>query len=683
MFIKKIKETWKDLEKITWSDLNSFVRRVGFKVRISFSKEALLRANEITKNILDKLKRANVIMAFDLFVAFLSVPVSLFLRIGEDAALYSGAFLFKISFVFALVSYSAFRFLGLNYGLWRYASFNDLVKIAKATTLITIAYFPLLFLLSKDVSLPRSLLVINWFVFTAVLGGARFFYRLYRDFLEGDLLQKEQSKNNILIVGATDDAELFLRDISKKKVSPYCVLGILDDRDALKNSTIQGVKVLSKIDELKDVLETFKKKNSVIKKVVVADENFRGDALKELVAKGVEHHFDVMRLPKITDLKGNDPFVLKPVAIEDLLGRAQATLDRDAMRQVIFEKSVLITGAGGSIGSELARQVAALSPKKIILFEACEYNLYSIEHEINDLFSSIEVVSVLGDVKDELQVIDVFEKTKPDIVFHAAAIKHVPIAEKHPIETVATNVLGTIHVADACVKFNVQAMVQISTDKAINPTSVMGASKRLAEMYTQALDVLNQNQKTHFTTVRFGNVLGSTGSIVPLFQKQLSKGGPLTVTHPEMTRYFMTIREAVELILQTSALGMFEQDARGKIFVLDMGRPVKILDLARQMIQLAGLEENKDVRIHFTGIRPGEKLFEELFHEKEATTTKHSGVLLASPRLVVYDDLMESLMSVVQKIYERDEQGILKELHALVPEYDVGKEASKLKIVSQ
>ncbi len=327
------------------------------------------------------------------------------------------------------------------------------------------------------------------------------------------------------------------------------------------------------------------------------------------------------------------------MAIEDLLNRPQVPLDREGMARLIQGRRVIVTGAGGTIGSELARQVAALGPERLILIDNGEYALWLIDLELAERHPHVPRESLLVDIRDEPRVRDVFEQWRPELVFHAAALKHVPMVEANPLEGLLTNVAGTRHVADAARGVGALAMVLISTDKAVNPTSVMGASKRLAEMYCQALDIAARasGRGMRCITVRFGNVLGSTGSVVPLFQRQLERGGPLTVTHPDMQRYFMTVREAVGLVLQASVVGAGDialpSGEEGGIFVLDMGEPVKIVDLARQMIRLAGLTPERDVEIRFTGLRPGEKLHEELFHGKEPPVpTAFPGLLMASPR---------------------------------------------------
>ena len=375
----------------------------------------------------------------------------------------------------------------------------------------------------------------------------------------------------------------------------------------------------------------------------------------------------------MTELRGDldREIEIKPIKIEDLLGRPQTLLDRGSMRDLCNGERVLVTGAGGSIGSELVRQISSYSPEKIILVDNSEFNLYQIDMEVRERFPDVSSEVVMADVRDRVRIEEMFQHFRPALVFHAAAMKHVPMVEMHPSEGVLTNVHGTRNVADAARRFGARAMVLISTDKAVNPTSVMGATKRVAECYCQALDVDTESEDgTRFLTVRFGNVLGSTGSVVPLFQKQLAQGGPLTVTHPAVTRYFMTTREAVALVLQASALGLRTIDHRGSIFTLEMGSAVRIQDLARQMIRLAGLRPGVDIDISYTGLRPGEKLYEEPLHEsEELAPTELEGILLASPRTADLRMLERTADELVAASQGADKDRSLAIIRTVVPEY--------------
>lgn len=376
--------------------------------------------------------------------------------------------------------------------------------------------------------------------------------------------------------------------------------------------------------------------------------------------------------PRRLERAGAAKSEIRPIEVEDLLGRPQRVLDRSGLERMVAGRRVLVTGAGGTIGGELVRQLAALGPSYLALLDNAEYQLYLIDHEMAERWPDLPRVAILGDVRDRVRIDQVLARERPDLVFHAAAFKHVPLVEANPNEGVLTNVAGTRVVADAAAAAGVAAMVLISTDKAVNPASLMGVSKRVAESYCQALDVAALARGgTRFVTVRFGNVLGSTGSVVPLFQRQIAAGGPLTVTDPEMTRYFMTVREAVELVLQACDLALSgPKDESGAIHVLEMGQPVKILDLARQMIRLAGLRPGDDIKITFTGLRPGEKLYEELFHDQEnLVATGRPGILLARPRTADLAILARALDEIEEAARNRRTDDTLAALLRLVPEY--------------
>jgi O-antigen biosynthesis protein WbqV len=400
-----------------------------------------------------------------------------------------------------------------------------------------------------------------------------------------------------------------------------------------------------------------------------------GPAVRGLLDAADELGIPLARLPRLTEFQettDDNSDRIEPVAIEDLLGRPQAVLDRPGMAALIAGRRVLVTGAGGTIGSELVRQIAAFGPARLALVDNGEFALYSIDRELMEQHPDLPRSALLGDVRDRKRVDEVMGAERPELVFHAAALKHVPMVEANPAEGVLTNILGTRNVAEACRAHGVEAMVMISTDKAVNPTNVMGATKRLAESVCQALDLIEERRAdgTRYVTVRFGNVLGSTGSVVPLFQRQLARGGPLTVTHPDITRFFMTVREAVELVLQASALAVGDGEERGKIFVLDMGEPVKIADLARQMIRLAGRKPDRDVKIEYIGLRPGEKLREELFYASEPLVpTKAAGIRLAAPRTIDYAMLQRSLDELAEHARERRTDWMLALLRTLVPEF--------------
>jgi O-antigen biosynthesis protein WbqV len=438
---------------------------------------------------------------------------------------------------------------------------------------------------------------------------------------------------------------------------------------------IQGVEILGTTDEIPIIFNDLTRIGQKPQRLVITSERVEKHDLEALLKVADSLGMTLARLPSLTDFKksltGSNEINIKPIDVEDLLGRPQTSLDSREMRDLITKRRVLITGAGGSIGSELVRQIANYFPSKIILVENSEFNLYTIDMELSNKNPGVARHALIGDVRDRQRMFQIFEQYKPELVFHAAALKHVPMVEFNMFEGMFTNVIGTKNVADAANKALVSTFVQISTDKAVNPSNIMGASKRIAESYCQALDLERGPNKTRFITVRFGNVLGSAGSVVALFRSQISKGGPVTVTDPKMKRYFMTVREAVELVLAASALGTTQPNQIGKIFVLEMGKPVLIQSLAEQMIRLAGHSPGEDIKIVYTGLRPGEKLFEEMFHDGEKLVeTSQSGVMLAAPRVVDLEDIILQIDKINKTISTNNEKSLTKIIHALVPEYN-------------
>ena len=468
---------------------------------------------------------------------------------------------------------------------------------------------------------------------------------------------------------------MFLRALEYGR-GAYRVLGILSLGDAQTGRRIHGQAILGTVRDAPAVLARLREDGRLPSALVVTEPDLAGPPLAALLAVADAAGVPVRRVPRPFALqsaaRGDEALQLAPIAIEDLLNRPEAPLDREGMARLVQGRRVLVTGAGGTIGSELARQVAALRPASLLLLDNGEYALWQVDLELGESYPAVARQAVIADIRDEARVRDVFELFRPELVFHAAALKHVPMVEANPVEGLLTNAAGTRHVADAARAAGVQAMVLISTDKAVNPTSIMGASKRLAEMYCQALDMAaaRSDAGMRCVTVRFGNVLGSTGSVVPLFRRQLERGGPLTVTHPDMRRYFMTVREAVGLVLEATVLGL-RREGDGNIFVLDMGDPVKIVDLARQMIRLAGLRPDDDVTISFTGLRPGEKLFEELFHGKEPLApTDHPSLLTAAPRTADPAIVGRAIEEIAAAGRAGQERLALAILGRLVPEFE-------------
>ena len=579
--------------------------------------------------------RIAVNVALDGSVAALSVPVARWLAEPNRAFLYP-LWTIPLGAACLLLAGIPFR-LSLQY--WRFAAIGDLLTVA-ASAAAGAALFTAATLPTSAAPDTAGFPFIHALTLLLFLGAPRVGYRWRR--LRPTTRPAQLDAASILLVGSIEDADLFIRALSQDRRQAFRVEGLLASSDRQTGRRIQGHRILGSLNDAATVLAQLQAEDRLPGTLVFVTPELPGARLAQTVAQADRFGLQVRSAPRPTALADPDqprPVELRPVAIEDLLNRPQVPLDRDGMARLIQGRRVIVTGAGGTIGSELARQVAAFGPGTLILLDNGEYALWQIDLELAETHPQVNRRTLIADIRDEARIRAVFEDNRPELVFHAAALKHVPMVEANPLEGMATNAAGTRHVADAARAAGTAAMVLISTDKAVNPTSVMGASKRLAEMYCQALDISarSSHQGMRCVTVRFGNVLGSTGSVVPLFQRQLGRGGPLTVTHPDMQRYFMTVREAVGLVLQASVLSVsgasLPAAENGGIFVLDMGEPVKIVDLARQMIRLAGLQPEQDIEIRFTGLRPGEKLYEELFHGKEPPIpTGYPGLLMATPR---------------------------------------------------
>lgn len=536
---------------------------------------------------------------------------------------------------FPFAGAAAIWLIGIPFGLsrlhWRFVSFRDLAMLSAAA--IVTATMLVLLMIGTGQALPSPAFpLILALVLAIFLTAPKFCYRLLREPTAG-----REAAQSAILVGSGDNTELFLAAYAHSTAQPYRFTGLLALSEKHVGRRVHGMDILGSITSADAALTRLASKPDVL---IITAPNLAGTDVQNLLAIAARHGARVMRAPCLTHLAPAEQQVeLRPIALEDLLNRQQVRLDHEGMTRLIAGRRVLVTGAGGSIGSELARQLAAHTPSELLLLDNSEFALWRIDLELSELHPGVPRHAVIADVRDAPRVRAVMDEFRPELVFHAAALKHVPMVEANRLEGLRTNSLGTRIVADAAAASGAGLMVLISTDKAVNPTSVMGASKRLAEMYCQALDIaaLSSRAGMRCVTVRFGNVLGSTGSVVPLFQRQLARGGPLTVTHPDMCRYFMTVREAVGLVLQASVVGtgdaVLPSGREGGIFVLDMGKPVKIVDLARQVIRLAGLRPDEDVEIRFTGLRPGEKLYEELFHGKEPpVATGYPGLLMAAPR---------------------------------------------------
>jgi O-antigen biosynthesis protein WbqV len=566
-----------------------------------------------------------------------------------------------------------FPLFSLNSGAWRYASLLDVLSIVKAVTAINVVFLAGHFILFRGLYLPRSSLVMTWFIMIVGLGGPRLAYRLWKErglsarFFDTSGIRVPVE--TVVIYGFTDNADLFIRDARRSHHGVH-IVGLVDDKSKNRGRQLHGVKVLGALSDLPEIARRAELGAMPINQLIVAKAQVPPAELAAVVEVAAPLKIAVKRLPDISragDL-GEAPIEVLPVSLEDLLGRHEIRLDIDEVARLIEGRCIAVTGAGGSIGSELVAQIASFRPKRLILIDAGEFNLYTVGRRMADQHPGVETVERVADVRQRARIMAIFDEWRPEVIFHAAALKHVPIVEENPLEGIETNLLGSRNVADAALSCGAAAFVMVSTDKAVNPTNVMGATKRAAEAYCQALDLTQAG--TRFMTVRFGNVMGSAGSVIPLFQNQLSRGGPLTVTDPDITRFFMTIPEASRLILHAAGHGIADRAAEGQIFVLDMGEPIRITELAERLIQLAGLRPHKDIRIEYTGLRKGEKLYEELFGEGETREdTGLPGLLIARSRVSDVAFLRARFEAIAQAVAAGDARAAVALLSEVVPEF--------------
>ena len=567
-----------------------------------------------------------------------------------------------------LVQGLIFRWTGLYKSVWRFASLPDLWNIARAVVVGSLFIGVSLFLYNRLEGVPRSVLVLYPLLLAALLGLPRLAYRYWKD-SRNDLLQNQVAKR-VLIVGADRAGEVLSRDLQRD--NRYGVVGFVDDNPSLRGASINGYPVLGRFDQLPEVA-----REVAVDMLLIALPGASTSEMRRVVSLCDATDLPYRTVPRLEDVvAGRAQFnQIKEVAIEDLLGRDTVELDWTAIRETLSGRRVLITGGGGSIGSELCRQVARLGAQSLTVVEQSEYNLYRISQELHADFPELILDGILANCGDHVAMQKAFADVRPQVVFHAAAYKHVPMLQGQLRAAFRNNVLGTRTVADAARETGVECFVLISTDKAVNPTSVMGACKRIAEIYCQNLDA---HADTRFMTVRFGNVLDSAGSVVPLFRRQIRDGGPVTVTHPEISRYFMTIPEACQLILQTASIGK-----GGEIFALDMGEPVKIRDLAEQMIRLAGKKPGSEIPIVYTGLRAGEKLFEELFHPLENySATAHAKIFLAQHREVSWELLLAMLHKAAEAADVFNEEELRRCVSGLLPAFRWSESAQPDNVVS-
>ena len=567
------------------------------------------------------------------------------------------------AWIIPLQAFIFWRF-GLYGGIWRYASLPDLKRILKAVGFAALAIPMVLVLLGSHASVPRSVFLLHPILLLMMMGGSRLAYRAWKEHRLYGILSLQGEP--VLVMGAGDTAINLVKELERSR--EWRVVGLLDDEERKQGRLLHGLRVLGKIESLPQVAESLG-----VRHAILAMPSASHKVRRRVVDLCASVNVAVLTVPSFDDLMSGKVTVsqIRRVELDDLLGRESAMLDDAGLHQLLTGHAVMVTGAGGSIGSELCRQIAKFNPRRLVLFEQSELALYRMEQEFNERYPQLNIQCVIGDVKDVARVDQILRAWKPSVIFHAAAYKHVPLMEtENAWEAVRNNVLGTYVMAQAAHAHGVRKFVLISTDKAVNPTNVMGTTKRLAEMVCQAMHPpsplppsLNIEGETEFVMVRFGNVLGSTGSVIPKFQEQIAKGGPITVTHPEITRYFMSIPEAAQLVLQAGLMGR-----DGQILVLEMGEPVKIAELARDMIRLSGFSE-EDIKIEFTGLRPGEKLYEELLADDEHTLpTPHPKLRIARARLVE-SAWLEQMLAWVDTGQVRTEHEVKAQLRAWVPEY--------------
>jgi O-antigen biosynthesis protein WbqV len=635
---------------------------------------------------LKSVNRAWHLYVADLALAAVAMFIAGFFRYGQELLLDSGAGRLQALgysvLAFVLICTVVFPLTGLYRRNWSYASLSELFVVIRAAFMASLIFVSMMFLFTRLQLIPRSVVAIELLLLAPLLMVIRLKSRIGELPLFGSRPIRSLTRGNagsvpVLLVGVCPAADLYLRALQTDPSSGYEPVGILDNSPDQHGLSLRGVPVLGALSDFELTFADLESQGKRPRHLIFAQPLMHHDeeSVQKLIETAERLGIAVSRLSPATELRSANlvnRFELKTIELTDLLERPQKALDRAAIARLIFGCRVLITGAGGSIGSELVRQIAALGPSELILVDNSEYNLYQIDLELGETFPNVRRKAMICDVRDVARVNEIFDANHPELVFHAAALKHVPMVEMNPSEGILTNAIGTMNVAEAARRAKVRAMVQISTDKAVNTTSVMGASKRLAELYCQALDLdsAKTNATSRFMTVRFGNVLGSSGSLIPLFKRQISPGGPLTVTDPEMSRFFMTIREAVELTMQASAYGLQQGAGQGEIFVLDMGTPIKIIDIARRMIRLAGYTPDVDIKIRIIGRRPGEKLYEELFDSAEKRVESHvDGVLGAIPAPFPLKTLREAFARISDAASEGNEEALFASVGQLLPDY--------------
>ncbi len=600
--------------------------------------------------------RRLIVFFCDTFLIGLALCLAFLLRFDFNIPRQQLELFIQCLVVVMVVKPLVFALIGFYNSLWRYASLQDGIEIFKGVTLTSFLTLSSVYFLRKFTPIPRSIFVLDWMLLFALLATSRLVWRIIR---ETTAVNTGSEGVRTLIVGAGEAGSLLLKELRRQSHVSYQICGFVDDDLDKKGMKLHGIPVLGNTGQLKSLIIA-----NEITDVIIAMPSADGKVLRSIIDSCKNANVSFKTLPSIGELIDGTLTIsqIKNVEIDDLLGRKPVVLDRELIGSYLNGKRVLVSGAGGSIGSEICRQVAKFGPEKLILLDQAETPLYSIEKELTDRFPELRILPLIADVRDRDKIMAVFEEFAPEVVFHAAAYKHVPMMEYNPVQAVLNNVFGSRNIAEAAHCFKTRNMVMISTDKAVNPTNVMGATKRAAEIYIQALSRMSS---TRFTTVRFGNVLGSNGSVIPLFKEQIAKGGPITVTDKRIVRYFMTIPEATQLVLQAGSMGNSSE-----VLVLDMGEPVRIIDLAEELIRLSGLIPYEDIDIVVTGLRPGEKLYEELLIEGEGIMpTAHEKIRVLAAVSLNINPIRQEMKILYGAARSNSVDVVIESLKRLVPEF--------------
>ncbi|CAM4523567.1 FlaA1/EpsC-like NDP-sugar epimerase [Paenibacillus endophyticus] len=598
--------------------------------------------------------RMLIILVIDICIIWVAISISYLFRFNSQIPPFYESQMLVFALTTTVICGSSLAFFRMYKRMWQYASIGEIIELAKAIILGLVLSYATTYILSGE-RVPLSITSRTLELMLLLMGGSRFLWRLIRV----NRTKKKELANHVLVVGAGDCGALIAKEImTSNSFTGNRIIGFIDDDLHKRNMQVYGLPVLGNRLQIERLVQQYQ-----VHDIIIAMPSAKRANISDIINICKLTGAKVKIIPSINDfIKGRLAVkTLRNVEVEDLLGREPVMTDLEGIANYVSEKVVLVTGAGGSIGSELCRQIATFNPSALLLLGHGENSIYTIEMELRTKFPTLQLETIIADIQDRSRLDEVFRRFKPQVVFHAAAHKHVPLMERNPTEALKNNVFGTKNVADCADKYKVERFVMISSDKAVNPSSIMGATKRIAEMYIQSINTVSETQ---YVAVRFGNVLGSRGSVIPRFKEQIAAGGPVTVTHPDMVRYFMTIPEAVQLVIQA---GSFAKG--GEIFVLDMGKPVKILDLAQDLIRLSGYEPYADIDINFSGMREGEKLFEELLTTEEAvSSTQHERIYIGKPSQINRAEL-ELQFKRIEKVISEDQASIKDVIEHLVPFY--------------